>query len=208
MPQTPNSLSPSSNSQDGQPAWRVALFFPEQGGWTETDYFSLDGGPLVEYEDGHVEVLDLPTIEHQRIAQFLFLILHQWVGKLGVGEVFMAPLPIRLWPRKFREPDVVFVGAERSETDGYPDGADLVIEVVSPGAENRRRDLEIKPLEYARAGINEYWVIDMESKRITLSTLVSGQYQSIEYGPADTVQSKRLPGLTVSVDEILAAANG
>ncbi len=207
MPRSPSSTLPSPNNQDGQPAWRVALFFPEQGGWTETDYFSLDGGPLVEYEDGHVEVLDLPTKEHQRIAQFLFLMLHQFVSKHGGGEVFMAPLPIRLWPRKFREPDVVFVSSERSETEGYPDGADLVIEVVSPGAENRRRDLELKPLAYARASIAEYWVIDTESQRITLNTLVSGQYQSIDYGPADTVQSKRLPGLTVSVNETLAAAH-
>jgi Uma2 family endonuclease len=197
-----------SELQPGQPAWRVALFYPEQGGWTEDDYFALDGGPLVEFDEGHVEVLDLPTKEHQRMAQFLFLLLHHFVAGHKLGEVFMAPLPVRLWPRKFREPDVVFVATERHETDGYPDGADLVMEIVSPGAENRRRDMEIKPLEYARASIAEYWAVDPESQSITVHTLVADRYESTQYGPADTIRSNRLPGLNVSVAQTLAAAHG
>jgi hypothetical protein len=60
--------SPVDFPKAGEPAWRIALFYPEQGGWTETDYLNLDGGPLVEFENGFVEVLDLPTKEHQRFA--------------------------------------------------------------------------------------------------------------------------------------------
>ena len=142
----------SLENRSGEPAWRVALFFPEQGGWTEADYWALEGGPLVEYDSGYIEVLDLPTKQHQRMAQFLFTALQAYVSSGRYGEVFMAPLPVRLWAGKYREPDVVFVSDDRGETDGYPDGADLVMEVVSQGLESRRRDIEIKSGRVSSSG--------------------------------------------------------
>ena len=192
----------------GKPAWRIALFYPEQGGWTEADYFGLDGGPLVEFDEGSVEVLDMPTKEHQRIVQFLFVLMAQWVSEHHLGEVFIAPLPVRLWPRKFREPDVVFVANGRSETDGYPNGADLVVEVVSPGQENRRRDIEIKSVEYAQACIAEYWLVDPENRSMTIHRLSDNQYDKVTHNDASTVESVLIPGFKVSVAAILAAAAG
>ena len=139
--------------QPGQPAWRIALFYPPQGSWTETDYLELDGGPLVEFDNGCIEVLDMPTKEHQRIAQFLFVWLREFVVSNKLGEAFIAPLPVRLWPEKYREPDVLFLRRGRADYGGYPDGADLVIEVVSPDQKSRRRDIEIKPAEYSAQGL-------------------------------------------------------
>lgn len=48
----------------------------------------------------------------------------------------------------------------------------LVMEVVSGGPQDRKRDLVIKRAEYAAAGIPEYWIVDPESRRITVLTLV------------------------------------
>ena len=80
--------SPVDFPKAGEPAWRIALFYPQQGGWSEADYLNLDGGPLVEFENGFVEVLDLPTKEHQRIVQFLFVLLRAFVSANSRGEVF------------------------------------------------------------------------------------------------------------------------
>ena len=45
---------------------------------------------------------------------------------------------MRLWPGKYREPDIVYLSPQRlKDLHGQPDGADLVIEVVSEGEENR-----------------------------------------------------------------------
>ena len=207
LPMSSHTPAPATDDL-GKPAWRVALFYPEQGGWTEADYFGLEGGPLVEFDDGSVEVLDMPTKEHQRIVQFLFVLMAHCVSEHRLGEVFIAPMPVRLWPRKFREPDVVFVGNGRSETDGYPNGADLVLEVVSPGKKNRRRDIEIKSVEYAKAGIAEYWLIDLENRSLTVHLLSGNQYDKVTYSDAATVESIRIPGFQVSVAAILAAAVG
>lgn len=200
--------TPSKSSQTEGPAWRIALFFPEQGGWTEADYLDLQGGPLVEYDGGCVEILDMPTKQHQRIVQFLFVLLQNYVNARRCGEAFIAPLPVRLWPRKYREPDVIFIDSTRSETEGYPDGADLVMEVVSEGHENRRRDLHVKLKEYAQAGIAEYWIIDVEDQAVIVNRLTSGQYIATRHSIDSIATSHRLPGLSVAVAKVIAAADG
>lgn len=195
---------PHLPSKDGEPAWEVALFFPQQGGWTEADYFALDGGPLVEFDNGCIEVLDLPTKEHQRIVQYLLFLLASHIRERNLGEVFVAPLPIRLWPRKYREPDVVYLAHGRSETDGYSDGADLVVEVVSAGAENRRRDQVVKADEYAKAGIREYWIVDPQEKQITVLVLSGDRYVELgSFSETGTAISKLLPDFTVAVAKAL-----
>ena len=123
----PNSTEAPREMQAGEPAWRVALLFPKQGSWTEQDYLTLDVGGLVEFDQGFIEVLDMPTKEHQRIVRRLFLLMQAFVSKHGLGELFFAPLPVRLWEGKYREPDLVFVRPERAEFDGFPLGADLVV---------------------------------------------------------------------------------
>ena len=180
------------------------MFFPQQGGWTEADYFALEGGPLVEFDNGFIEVLDLPTKEHQRIVQCLLFLLASHIRERDLGEVFVAPLPIRLWPRKYREPDVVYLAHGRSETDGYSNGADLAIEVLSPGAENRRRDQVIKVDEYAKAGISEYWIVDTEERRITVLTLHDDHYVVHgNFNDTETAISKLLPDFRVPVAKAL-----
>ncbi len=210
-------ISESHDRQDatidpaGQPAWRVALFYPRQGSWTEADYLGLEGGPLVEFDKGCVEVLDMPSKEHQRAVQFLYRWLYQYVSTARLGEVFMAPLPVRLWQEKYREPDIVFVRSNRPEHLGYPDGADLVIEVVSPDRESRRRDTVIKRSEYARAKIAEYWIVDPEQHQIEVLKYDEEAECYRQHGLFEAGQiamSATLAGLALSVDEVLAAVSG
>ena len=53
----------------------------------------------------------------------------------------------------------------------YCEKADLVIEVVSE--KNRPHDIKKKRIEYARAGIPEYWIVDPEKETITVLVLKS-----------------------------------
>lgn len=198
----------------GVPAWRIALFYPAQGSWSESDYLNLSGGPLVEFDNGCIEVLELPTKEHQRLAQFIFLIIRDFIIGKHPGEVFMAPLPMRLWEGKFREPDVLFVRPERPElrTDdqhSYPVGADLVVEIVSDGEQNRRRDFEAKRTDYARGGIPEYWILDPENEALLILHLNGDQYEvASELYRGDLATSIELPNLQVDMNQWLDAAQG
>ena len=80
---------------------------------------------------------------------------------------------VRLRARKYREPDILFIkAAHRSGIKKqYCEKADLVIEVVSE--KNRPHDIKKKRIEYAEAGIPEYWIIDPEEETITVLVLKS-----------------------------------
>ncbi len=202
----PDSSGPLA--QPGSSAWDVALLFPLQGSWTEADYLELGTNRLVEFSDGSIEVLPMPTKLHQRIVRVLFVLLNQFISTRSTGEVFFAPLPVRLWPGKFREPDLVYVRPERGEYCGQPEGADLAIEVLSPGDENRRRDLKIKPPEYAKAGIPEYWIVDPEQEQITVLVLEGSAYREHGVFGVDSVAtSVVLAGLAIPVSDVFAAAH-
>jgi Uma2 family endonuclease len=191
----------------GEPAWRVALLFPPQGSWSETDYLELDTSRLVEFSAGCIEVHDMPTKAHQRIVRFLFQVLQAFVTSRSLGEVFFAPLPIRLQNDKFREPDIIFVARGRGEYRGYPDGADLVIEVTSDDAASRRRDLEIKREEYSRAGIPEYWIVDPQQGTVTVLHLDGETYQEIGvFRPGQSASSHALREFSVPVDQVFREA--
>ena len=165
----------------GEPAWDLALLYPMQGAWSDLDYLALTEGTnrLVEFTDGRVEVLPVPTSSHQRILLYLFAQLHAFVMPRKLGEVLCAALRVKIRDGKFREPDLVFMTEEHRDRIGeeYWEGADLVMEVVSRDAESRKRDLLQKPLEYAEAGIQEYWIVDPMEERITVLTLQGRSYQ-------------------------------
>lgn len=188
--------------QFGQPAWRMALLFPPQGSWSELDYLALDAGRQIEFDRGCVEVLDLPTKEHQRLVRFLFRLLDSYVVSGQLGEVFFAPLPVRLWSEKYREPDLVFLSQARSDSSRYTDGADLVVEVVSESPNDRKRDLETKVAEYEQARIPEYWVVDPIESMVLIYRLVQSKYVKDSFTVGQIARSYVLDGFSVDVASI------
>jgi Uma2 family endonuclease len=197
----------TKSAREPEPAWDVALLFPAQGQWSEEEYLALDGNRIVEFSDGRLEVPPMPTTSHQLLVVWVCGLLQQFIARGELGTVLVAPLRVRLWRGKFREPDLVFMLKEHSERIGeeYWDGADLVMEVVSQDAEGRRRDLETKRREYARAGIPEYWIIDPQEKQITVLRLAGKRYAVHgEFHEGTVATCHLLQGFTVDVKEALS----
>ncbi len=202
-------MSRTTPMESSEPVWELAELFPHQGAWSEEDYLALETTQLIEYSHGQLEVLTMPTISHQRIVSFLNNLLIAFLGRfMPEAVVLFAPLRVRLWPGKFREPDVVVVLSRQGERmhEQYMDPPDLVMEVVS--ADYRRLDLEIKRREYAQAGIPEYWIVDPEAAQITVLALQDDHY--VVHGVfsrGDTAKSVLLNNFEVVVDEVWAAAH-
>lgn len=189
--------------------WAIAERFPDQGDWTEAEYLALpDGFPRVELSDGNLEVLPMPTDRHQAVLTALLLLLVAHARRSG-GRARPAGTRLRLGPGRFREPDVVYLGAARSglRREQHWDGADLVVEIVSGGAADRARDEQVKRREYADAGVPEYWIVDPERETLTvLSSSEAGDYaheQVLRRG--DVLQSPTLEGLELDVASVLDA---
>lgn len=192
----------------GEPAWEIARLFPNQGGWSVQEYFDLsDRNHLVEYSHGFVEVLPMPTLTHQLIVQFLFMAVRRYLVEQRIGGlVLVAPYRVRIDPKTYREPDLIYLDRERAAQTGehFSEGADLVMEVVSEST--RAHDLETKRAEYAVAGIPEYWIVDPKEGRILVLALEPGASSYVEHGSftrGEQATSRLLPGLTVDVAEAI-----
>ena len=191
-----------------EPAWEVALLFPAQGEWSEDDYLWLTDHTkcLAEFAEGHIEVLPMPTDEHQRMVLFLYRALYAFLAARGIGIVLVAPLRLRVRPGRYREPDVLVLlsTTDPRRSNRYWTGADLVVEVVSP--DDPKRDLVRKRREYARAGIPEYWIVNPMTEQITVLHLEGSAYEEHGiFGRGMQASSVLLEGFTVAVADVLEA---
>lgn len=194
-----------------EPTWDIARLYPLQGHWTEQEYLALNTSNwMIELSNGCLEFLPMPVPYHQRIVQFLYKFLEAWVLAHRLGEVLTAPCPVRMWPGEMREPDLFFLRHGRlTDPRHSPDGADLAMEVVSPGEDARERDLTTKRQVYAQARIPEYWIVDPEQQFITVLTLVGTAYQVHgQFGLGSKATSVLLNGFEVDVAAVFAAAAG
>jgi Uma2 family endonuclease len=199
-----------THSRPGEPTWELAREFPLQGDWTVEEYLDLDTNRYVEYTAGRLEFLPMPTDPHQAMVLFLCgcLISYLQKSRRFKGRVRPGPLAVQVRSDKYRQPDVVFMlkANEKRCHVKYWEGADLVMEIVSPGKRNRERDFKTKRRDYARAGISEYWVVSPKLLQITVLVLDGSRYRvQSEHGAGQTAKSLLLTGFQVAVNDVFAA---
>ncbi len=180
---------------------------PLQGLWTEQQYLRLteQTNHLIEFTDGSLEVLPMPTSRHQTILLLLYERFKTAVQPIG-GKVLVAPLRLCLRPGKFREPDILLLrsAGDPRYQDAFWLGADLVVEVVSP--DRPERDTEEKVRDYAEAGIPEYWIVNPLNETITVLALEEQAYALHGiFHRGQRAISKLLNGFGIEVDEIFDA---
>ncbi len=180
---------------------------PLQGTWTEEQYLKLTDHArrLLEFSDGELEVLPMPTDKHQALSQFIFLALLAYMQRIG-GKVHYAPIRIQIRPGKYREPDLLLLLDARDprRQNRYWLGADLVVEVVSP--DNPERDTVAKRDDYAEGRIPEYWIVNPDAATITVLTLDGDAYREHGvFGRGTSATSPLLAGFTLAVDAVLDA---
>ena len=136
--------------------------------WSEEQYLVLTDSTnrLIEFTDGYLEPLPMPTDRHQAILEFLFLALRTFIRPRG-GVVRFAALRLRIGPRKFREPDVLLLldKSDPRRQNRFWTGADLALEVVSE--DKPERDLVEKRGDYAEGRVPEYWIVNPQTETIT-----------------------------------------
>jgi len=178
-----------------------------QGLWTEEQYLRLTdySRRLLEFSDGSIEVLPVPTDKHQVISRFLLLAFLPFIQKVG-GTILYAPLRLQIREGKYREPDLLLVrdAGDPRRQNAYWLGADLVIEIVSP--DDPERDTRVKRREYAQARIPEYWIVNPEDETIKVLRLAGNRY--VEHGTfrrGDTATSALLNSFTIQVSDLFDA---
>ena len=206
MATTEPAMTPPASSRHAL-ASLLCDILPDQGAWSDEAYLWLtDHTPrLVEFTDGYVEELPMPTDAHQAILAHLYVLFHGFLKPRG-GVVRFSALRMRIREGKFREPDLLML-RDRSDPrrqDRYWLGADLVVEVVSP--DDPGRDLSEKRADYAEGGIPEYWIVDPRDETITVLALEGDAYVTHGvFARGGVATSVRLDGFATDVSEVFDA---
>jgi Uma2 family endonuclease len=190
--------------------WKDVLeeLLPSQGRWSEEEYLVLTGqrNRLVEFTDGFLEVLPMPTTKHQMLLKFLFLAFFHFFEAKG-GNVLFSPLRLRIRPDKFREPDLLLLlsATDSRRHNRFWDGADLALEVVSE--DKPERGLVDKRIDYAEGQVPEYWIVNPLTETITVLQLREGAYEEAGvYRRGESARSVLEPDFSVAVAEVFDSA--
>jgi Uma2 family endonuclease len=163
----------------------------------------------LELIEGELVVTPSPTPLHQLVVHRLAVMLDRVIVEPHLGLVLEAPLDAYLDERNILQPDLVVLLHDRKDLFGSAklEGApNLAIEVISPST--GRRDRGIKRDLYARNGVPGYWVVDAETKTVTVfSDPEEGRYRS-ETVSSDTAVSATIPNVTADLAALFAPAFG
>ena len=136
-----------------------------------------DDGKRYELIHGEVRLTPSPNTRHQTVVHNLDVSLGQFLLQNRLGEVWTAPLDVRLGEDTALQPDLIFVSNARAAIirEGYIEGSpDLLVEVLSPStaAHDRATKLSI----YAAAGVPEFWLVDAQAKTVEVLKLQGKKY--------------------------------
>ena len=136
--------------------------------WTAERVRALpEDGKRYEVVDGELFVTPAPAFDHQRAVLELAVALRAYIKGRDTGEVMVSPADIELDPRTLVQPDVFVVpleGGKRPRHWSDVRGLLLAVEVLSPST--ARADRTVKRRRYQRAGIPQYWIVDLDARVI------------------------------------------
>jgi Uma2 family endonuclease len=159
-----------------------------------------------ELIDGDLFVSTQPHWQHQATVANIIYALVAWNRQTDAGMVFDAPGVIFANDTAVA-PDVVWVSRQRLDAVLGEDGKlhaapDLVVELLSPGPENEKRDRQAKLGLYSRQGVREYWIVDWQHQELHVYRRREAQLALITTLLADDMlQSPLLPDFAIPIRE-------
>jgi Uma2 family endonuclease len=172
----------------------------------DLDAFPDDDGNRYELIEGELFVSRAPGIPHQRVLHNLQLEFGSYlkanpIGILvpGAGALFSDYDAVI--------PDLAFVRNERWDQvvtgEKFTGALDLIIEILSPGTQNRQRDLAAKRRLYGKFGVNEYWIVDTENREVLVLRLQVNTFEEVATIKGDDkLTSPLLSGFELKVSTI------
>lgn len=164
-----------------------------------------EDGNRYELIEGELFVSRAPSLTHQDVVANAIFAFKSYLRKNPIGKVWPGPGVI------FSDfsgviPDVIYISNERQKeiaTGARVSGApDLIIEILSPGTENERRDRHAKRQLYRKYGVKEYWIVDPE--KLVIQVYRSTKLRLVAtLGIRDEITTPLLPGFACKVREIL-----
>lgn len=163
---------------------------------------------LNRYEllEGEIIVSRSPGLTHQDVLVNLLMIIVNHLTRRPEGKAYLNPGVIF---DNFNSviPDIVFVSSSRCKeiaSGKHITGApELVVEIVSPGNVNSRRDRVGKRQVYGKNGVQEYWIVDPIERSVEIYCLRDKVLELFVTARGhDEISSQLLPGLVIPLNGI------
>ena len=179
---------------------------PARRRFTVAEYYAMaDAGILTR--DDRVELLDgdiilMPPIGNWHQSE-IDQLTHYLQRQLDARAIVRVQGPTRLSDVSEPQPDIMLLKwRDDFYRDGHPDSSDvlLLIEVSDTTIDyDRGRKLSA----YARAGVQEVWIVSREDRRIEAYTEPSeGAYDNVRHaGPTDAIAPQAFPDVTLEVGQ-------
>lgn len=149
----------------------------KRSGYTLKDYYGLPDERRVELIDGVFYDMSAPTLAHQRAGLSIYSSINEYISqKRGMCVPFAAPVDVQLDCDEdtMVQPDVLVVCDRDKLLNRCVYGApDLIVEVLSPSTS--RKDSILKLAKYRAAGVREYWMVDLDKKKVVVYEFEKGE---------------------------------
>ena len=170
------------------------------------DAMPVEDGYRYEIIEGELFVSCSPGLTHQRVTASLITLFAIFLRENPIGEVVPTPGLV------FSEysgviPDLVVFLNQKSEAiitgERLTGPPDLVIEILSPGPANIRRDRMVKLQLYSKHGVPEYWIVDPDNLTIEQYVLHGSSLKLMKILRSDDIlSSSAIPGFSCLISEI------
>lgn len=185
----------------------MAVISPNIAHFTVEEYHQMvECGILkercVELIDGLILEISPEGTEHAYFAENLAKTLE----RLTVGRAYVREnKPIAL-SNSEPEPDIVVAKLPRSQYidhHPFPENIELLVEVSKA---TRSYDISTKKTLYAREKIPEYWVVDINDRKLIVYRFPEAEdyRQKREFSASETVSPLAFPDFSISVSDIFA----
>ncbi len=140
---------------------------------------SLPEGTLCQLINNKLIMSPAPNILHQEILNEINIEISNFLRKKQMGKIFLAPVDVHFSKQNILQPDILFLKNEslqKIKTKGVFGAPDLVIEILSPSTSNL--DFGEKKLIYEKFGVQEYFIVDPNTKSVDSYFLKEKKYEA------------------------------
>ena len=160
---------------------------------------SFDEPWRYERVQGRLAVMSPAGYDHHSHVERICKFLYRYNDKHpGVVEHVFTEAWFRIDEDTDRIPDIGVFLVSKSSSGRLPNRVpELVVEVVSPESGDHRRDYVEKRLDYERAGVKEYVIVDRFEPRVTVLRSVGGRFEEHVLATGEIYATPLLPGLQI-----------
>lgn len=159
---------------------------------------------------GEIIVSIAPRYIHQLMVTRIVVEISKYLEKNSIGEILTTPGLI-LSEFDGVIPDLIYISHERRdeildvESGKFHGSPEIIIEILTPGRANARRDLKVKRELFEIYEAQEYWVVNpFDLEIIVFRNKKGGLHEDKIYKEGDKLKSIQLPDFELDVKKLFA----